>query len=113
MNINRGEIWLANLDPTVGSEIRKTRPVVIVSNNTNNKHNSVVTILPITSNTSHVYAFEVFIPTGMGNLPKDSKAKADQVRTLDKVRLIKLIGTLPSHIINLVDGAIKLHLDLP
>jgi hypothetical protein len=38
MNINRGEIWLANLDPTVGSEIRKTRPVVIVSNNTNNKH---------------------------------------------------------------------------
>jgi mRNA interferase MazF len=49
----------------------------------------------------------------MGNLPKDSKAKADQVRTLDKVRLIKQIGTLPSHIVQLVDGAMKLHLDLP
>ena len=52
MNIKRGEIWLANLDPTIGSEIQKTRPVAVVSNNINNTHNNVITILPITSNTT-------------------------------------------------------------
>ncbi len=48
MIIRRGDIWLANLDPTVGSEIQKVRPVLVVSNNANNAHNQVVTILPIT-----------------------------------------------------------------
>ena len=57
MNIKRGSIWLANLDPTVGSEIRKTRPVVVVSNDVNNTNNNVVTVVPITSNTTHVYSF--------------------------------------------------------
>ena len=112
MTINRGDIWLANLDPAIGGEIRKTRPVVIVSNNVNNIHNNVVTILPITSNITHVYSFEVIIPSGIGNLPKDSKAKADQIRTLDKIRLIRQIGNLPVNYITLIDKAIKLHLNL-
>ena len=47
MSIKRGEVWLANLDPTIGGEIRKTRPVLVVSNNANNTHNQVVSILPI------------------------------------------------------------------
>jgi mRNA interferase MazF len=113
MNIKRGEIWLANLDPTIGSEIRKTRPVVIVSNDTNNTYNNVITVLPITSNTSKVFSFEVLMPKGAGNLPKDSKAKADQVRTLDKSRLVKLIGTLQKSYMILIDNALKLHLALP
>lgn len=112
MNIKRGEIWLANLDPTIGSEIRKTRPVVIVSNDINNTNNNVVTILPVTSNTTHVFSFEVMVSKGTANLPKDSKVKADQIRTLDKVRIIKSIGTLPNNIMNLVDNAMKLHLKL-
>jgi mRNA interferase MazF len=58
----RGEIWLANLDPTVGGEIKKTRPVVIISNDINNVHNSVVTVLPITSNVKRVFSFEVLLP---------------------------------------------------
>jgi mRNA interferase MazF len=105
MTINRGSIWLANLDPTLGSEIRKTRPVVIVSNDINNVNNNVVTVLPITSNTSHTYAFEVLLPKGTANLPKDSKAKADQIRTLDKLRLVKLIGTLPDTYIKPIEEA--------
>lgn len=110
--IKRGSIWLANLDPTIGSEIRKTRPVVVVSNDTNNINNAVVTVLPITSNITHVYSFEVLLPKGTGSLPKDSKAKADQVRTLDKTRLVKMLGTLPNNYIDSIEAAIKLHLGL-
>ena len=101
---------MAALDPAIGSEIQKTRPVLVVSNNKNNTYNSVVTILPITSNVSFVAAFEVFLPAGTGNLPKNSKAKADQIRTLDKQRLIKKIGQLPSRFADSVDGALRLHL---
>jgi mRNA interferase MazF len=112
MNIKRGEIWLANLDPTIGNEINKTRPVVIVSNNTNNAHNNVLSILPVTSNTNHIFSFEVFLQKGIANLPKDSKVKADQIRSIDKVRLIKKIGTIPATYINQINNAIQLHLDL-
>lgn len=112
MNINRGEVWLANLDPTIGSEIRKTRPVVIVSNNINNTNNNVVSVLPVTSNTSMVFSFEVLLVKGSANLPKDSKAKADQIRTLDKLRLVKLIGKLTDVQMAEINTAIKLHLEL-
>ncbi len=112
MNIKRGSVWLANLDPTVGSEIRKTRPVIVVSNDVNNTNNNVVTILPVTSNISHVFSFEVLLPKNTGGLPKDSKAKADQIRTLDKSRLIKSLGILPDTYIGLIDDVMKLHLAL-
>jgi len=112
MSIERGEIWLANLEPTIGSEIRKTRPVLVFSNNINNDNNQVVTVLPITSNTSRIFSFEVLLPQGVASLPKDSKAKADQIRTLDKSRLLKRIGVLPASYISLVEKAIKIHLGL-
>jgi len=112
MTIRRLEIWLAALDPTVGSEIQKSRPVLVVSNDTNNKYNSVVSVLPITSNTTIVRDFEVLILKGIGNLPKKSKVKADQIRTLDKQRLIKKIGRLPPAYLPMIEKALKLHLGL-
>ena len=112
MNIRKGQIFLAALDPAVGSEIQKTRPVIIVSNNINNKYNSVVTIVPITSNVTKIFPFEVFIKKGIAGLPKDSKGKADQIRTLDITRLIKELGTLPVDIVAQLDAAIKIHLAL-
>jgi len=112
MSISRGDIWLANLDPAIGSEIRKTRPVVIVSNDTNNDNNNVVSVLPVTSNTLRVFSFEVLLPKGVANLPKDSKVKADQIRTLDKSRLVKSIGSLPHNYMNLIEDALRLHLKL-
>ena len=112
MNIKRGEVWLANLDPTVGSEIQKTRPVLIVSNDFNNIHNQVVTVLPVTSNTTKIFSFEVFLPVGIANLPKDSKVKSDQIRTLDKSRLSKRIGSIPDEYMVLVENAMKLHLGI-
>jgi mRNA interferase MazF len=113
MNIKRGEIYLATLDPVVGKEISKTRPVVIVSNDTNNEVSGTVTILPITStNLERIYPFEVFLSKGSGNLPKNSKVKADQIRTLDKARIITPIGTLQKNEIDAIDDAMKLHLGL-
>ena len=112
MSIKRGEIWLANLDPSVGSEIRKTRPVLIISNDINNMYNNVVTAIPITSNTDKVFSFEVFIPIGEAQLPKDSKVKTDQIRTIDKIRLIKKIGTLSPKYLQKIEKALTLHLGL-
>lgn len=111
-NINRGEVWLANLDPTIGAEIKKTRPVLVVSNNTNNTHNNVVTVIPITSNVERVFSFEVFLEKGIANLPKDSKIKTDQIRTIDRKRLVKPLGQLPKSLMSEVASVIKLHLSL-
>jgi mRNA interferase MazF len=111
MNIKRGEIHLAALDPTIGREISKTRPVVIVSNNINNQFSGTVTVLPITSKNLHkIYPFEIMLLKGSGNLPKNSKVKADQIRTLDKGRIIKLIGRLSDEEMIRINTALKIHL---
>ncbi|MBN1613350.1 MAG: type II toxin-antitoxin system PemK/MazF family toxin [Deltaproteobacteria bacterium] len=113
MNIKRGEIYLAALDPVVGREISKTRPVVVVSNDQNNKFSGTLTILPITSkNPQRVYPFEIFLAKGKANLPKDSKIKADQIRTLDKNRIVKYIGLVDKKDLDAIDRALKIHLAL-
>ena len=72
-----------------------------------------VTVLPITSkNVQKGYPFEAFLRKGEGNLPKNSKAKADQVRTLDKDRIIKVIGLLKENRMQEIESALKIHLDL-
>jgi mRNA interferase MazF len=114
MNIKRGEIYLAALDPVVGKEISKTRPVVIISNDKNNQFSGTVTILPITSqNLEKIYPFEVFLAKGSGNLPKDSKVKADQIRTIDKTRVLTQIGKLKANEVAEIETAIRIHLGLP
>ena len=111
--MKRGEIWFADLSPTVGSEINKRRPVLIVSNNANNRAASTVTVLPITSNVDKIYPFEVALPTEASGLPKASKAQAQQIRTIARARIIgKLIGLLDTKTMNAIDHAIRLHLAL-
>ena len=113
MSISRGDIYLAALDPVIGREIAKTRPVVVVSNNINNQYGGTVTVLPITSkNLRKIYPFELLLPKGTGNLPKNSKIKADQIRTLDKARLIKRIGSLEQEDMDKLAEAMRLHLAL-
>ncbi len=75
--MKKGEIYWANLNPTVGGEISKTRPVLIVSNNINNQYAATFTILPMTSTTEKIYPFEVFLLKGEANLTNDSKVKAN------------------------------------
>ncbi len=113
MTINRGEIYLAALDPLIGREIAKTRPVVVVSNNINNQYGGTITVLPITSkNLKKTYPFELILPKGAGNLPKRSKVKADQIRTLDKLRLVKRIGHLEQNEMDKLEDAMRIHLAL-
>jgi len=113
MIIKRGFIYLAALDPVVGNEIAKTRPVAVISNDKNNVFSGTVTILPITSkNLRKTYPFEVYLAKGTANLPKNSKVKADQIRTLDKSRLVKLIGELGIAETVAIEKALKIHLAL-
>lgn len=113
MTIKRGDIFLAALDPVLGHEIAKTRPVVIVSNDIGNTYSGTVTVLPVTSkNLEKVYPFEVYLPSKTSGLKKDSKGKADQIRTLDKARLIKQIGRLDGDLMKNTDRAIRVHLSL-
>jgi mRNA interferase MazF len=113
MNIRRGEIYIAALDAVIGKEISKTRPVVVASNDLNNQFAATVTVLPITSmNLDKTYPFEIFLPKGSGGLPKDSKVKADQIRTLDKARLAKLLGKVDQKQIAAIDKAMKIHLGM-
>ena len=113
MSIKRGEIFLAALDPVVGHEISNTGPVIVVSNNVGNKYSGTVTIIPVTSkNLTKIYPFEIYLPRETSQLKKDSKGKADQIRTLDKARLIKPIGRLNAALLINMDKAIKIHLNL-
>lgn len=109
--IKRGDVYWVNLNPIEGSEIGKTRPAVVISNNINNELADTVTILPITSSVEKIYPFEVFIPRGMANIPDNSKAKANQIRTVDKKRIKNLIGTVPDTILKEIERAVKVHLD--
>ena len=113
MNFNRGGVYVAALDPVMGHEISKPRLVIIISNDINNKHSGTVTVLPITSQRlKKIYPFEVFLPQGSGNLQKNSKVKADQIRTLDKCRIVKFVGMLSGRKIEAVDAAVAIHLGL-
>jgi len=112
--IRRGEIYWVQLDPAIGSEIKKTRPALVISNNQNNEFAQTVTLLPITSNVKKIYPFEVFLPKGEGGVDKEGKIKTDQVRTVDKRRLAgpPLGPTVNAEIIGNVEKALKLHLGL-
>lgn len=111
--MKRGEIYFANLSPTVGSEINKKRPVLIVSNDANNRAASTITVLPITSNVTNVYPFEIKLAIKDSGLPKESKAQAQQIRTISKERITgRAVGKLAPGKMALVDAAIRLHLTL-
>lgn len=112
--IKRGEIYWVNLDPTVGSEIKKTRPALIISNDQNNHFADTVTILPITSKTERVYPFEVFVKKEILGLKEDGKIKANQIRTVYKKRLVGGPSGAPLNdlVMAEVAKALKLHLNI-
>lgn len=97
----------------MGGETKKVRPVLIVSNNANNKMASTLTIIPITSNTKKVYPFEVLLEVKDSGLPKQSKAQCHQIRTVSKIRLknTKPIGRVTAHTLQHIQAALEIHLD--
>ena len=90
--MDQGDVYLVNLDPTLHTEIGKIRPGMVISINAMNHSSPRLIVAPITSTTRKTYPFEVFIPRGTAGLDKDSKIMLDQLRSLDKKRLVKKIG---------------------
>ncbi len=111
--MKRGEIYYADLNPTVGDEIKNIRPVLIVSNNKNNKMSNTVTVLPITKNVARVYPFEIFLPKQETGLPHDSKAQAHKIRTISKQRINNDVkGCIDTVTRQRIETALKTHLYL-
>jgi len=113
----RGEIHMVDLDPARGSEANKRRPAVIVSNDGANATASrmgrgVLTVVPITSNTTRVFEFQVFLAASATGLPRDGKAQAEQVRAVSVDRIGSAIGFVPAATMAEVDDALRLHLAL-
>jgi len=109
----RGEIWLVSLELVAGHEIGKTRPALVISNNRNNEFSSTITLIPITSSIEKVYPFEVLILKTESGISTDSKIKCNQIRTVDKLRLLKPAGGLSSDKLAEVEKALLVHLGMP
>lgn len=115
--MRRGEIWLVDLDSTRGSEVSKRRPAVIVSNDAANRtaervRRGVITVVPVTSNLGRVFPFQVELPASSTGLREDSKALAEQVRSVASERLTRKVATVPSDLVAKIDDALRLHLTL-
>ena len=108
MVIHRADVWWVNFDPSVGGEIQKQRPAVVVSNDASNKYLNRVQVIPLTSNTGRVYPSEAVVSID----DKKSKAMADQLTTISKIRLINLLGRLSAADMQKIELAIKIQLSL-
>lgn len=109
--MKRGEVYWANFDPTVGSEINKKRPCLIISNNITNHVSPLVTVLPLTTQKlNKIYRHEVLVTNQP--LLKNGKIKVNQIRTFDKQRIGSFIAELSDSIIAEVDNALLLHLSI-
>ncbi len=106
--MNRGDVWWVNFEPSIGGEIRKKRPAIIVSNNAANKFLNRVQVIPITSNTDRLFPSEAYVTVA----GKKGKVMADQLATVSKQRLSKRIDSISDDEMNMVVEAIKIQLDL-
>lgn len=115
--LRRGEIRLVNVDPVRGSEANKRRPAVLVSNDRANVIAErlglgVVTVVPVTSNISRVFPFQVLLAAAETGLRVDSKAQAEQVRSVSVERIGPILGRVPIPLMTALDDALRLHLQL-
>jgi mRNA interferase MazF len=115
--MRRGAIHLVNLEPARSREANQRRPAIIVSNDGANivaerTGMGIVTVVPVTSNITRVYPFQVLLPAGSTGLELDSKAQAEQVRSISVERLGPVLGEVPQDLMSELDEALRLHLAL-
>jgi mRNA interferase MazF len=115
--MRRGDIHIVDFEPSVGSEIDKRRPAVVVSSDASNDivtrlGRGLVTVVPLTSNVARVYPFQVLLPAVRTGLDRDSKAQAEQIRSVSVVRMGSRIGLVPHSLLAQLDDALRVHLDL-
>lgn len=115
--MRRGDVYWVDLDPARGSEANKVRPAVVVSSDAANRAaeragRGVITVVPVTTNIRRVYPFQVLLPAADSGLPNDSKAQAEQVRSVAAERLKRRVGALPRPLLGELDEALRTHLGL-
>ena len=115
--MKRGEIRVVDFEPVRGSEVDKRRPAVIVSNDGANTTaqrlgRGVITVVPVTSNVTTVYPFQVLLTAATSGLRVDSKAQAEQVRSVAVERIGERVGQCSAHTVDALDEALRLHLAL-
>jgi mRNA interferase MazF len=115
--MRRGDVYLADLEPSKGSEANKRRPVVIVSNDESNGvaeqlGAGMVTVVPLSTNTKRIFNFQVYLTAEATGLGQDSKAQAEQIRAISANRMTKLVGQVPVKQLQELDAALRLHLAL-
>jgi mRNA interferase MazF len=109
----KGEIYLVNFDPTIGHEVKKKRPALILSNNIHNQYSPLVTVAPLSTNTNKVYPFEVYVSKKSTGLNENSKIMIIQLRSMDKKRLLNKMGVITDRkILEKVDRIIREHFNL-
>ena len=113
MKIFQYKIFLVNLDPTIGAEIKKTRPAIILQNNVSNEYSAVTIVAAITSVINlPLYPNEVLIHAKEGGLKKDSAVLLNQLRSIDRKRLIKRLGYIYPETMIKIDNALKISLGI-
>jgi mRNA interferase MazF len=109
----RGEIYLVNFDPVIGAEIRKTRPALILQNDIANRHSPLTIVSAITSQFEEpLYPTEVLLKAGEGGTTKDSVILLNQIRSVDKRRLVRRLGTISSGSMQRVHRSLQISLGL-
>ena len=111
--MNRGDIILVDFEPARPTEANKIRPSVLITNDQANTYGTNVMVVPLTSNVSRIYPFQLFLPSEQTGLDNDSKAQVELTRSVSKGRLGKRVGSLPHALLKQLNERLKLHIDLP
>jgi mRNA interferase MazF len=111
--VKRGDVVVASLDPAIGIEIRKSRPVIVLSNDSINQFSQLVIVVPLTKNTAHVSPSHALIPKGVARLTFTSKAVTEQIKAVDTRRIGTKLGSLTPALLAQVERALKNTLAFP
>jgi mRNA interferase MazF len=112
VSLNRGDVILVDFEPARPTEANKIRPSILITNDQANLHGTNVVVVPLTSNVSRVYPFQLFLPSEQTGLDKDSKAQIELMRSVSKSRLDQRIGSLTRPLLEQLDERLKQHLGL-